>query len=94
MERPPNEALTHVAISGENTLGPGVVVVDIQEESAVYVKLEDLQPVAFKNKLEDMINEDGERYFYMVQKDDSNLHVFKTLRQDAQHLLTLKQNGV
>ena len=94
MERPPNEALTHVAISGEKNIGPGVVFIDIQEESARYVKFDDLQPANFKNKLEDMVNEDGDKYFYMVQKDNLNLHVFKTLREAAQKQLTLQHKEI
>lgn len=94
MERPPNEAFTHIAMSGEQIRGPGIVLIDVQTSSATFVLMDDLNPPQFKSKIEEFMHNDGDIYFYMVQKDGLNLHVFKTQREAAKQQLLLTNKAL
>lgn len=93
MERPPNEVFTHIAMSGEKEKGEGIVFIDIQSSAAKYLTMDEIQPKQFKEKVEEFMNIDGNTYFYMVQKDESNLHVFKTQRAMAIQQLMLTNSS-
>jgi len=73
-------ACLQTAALGEATRGGGGVVF-VEGEELAYLTREEMGPArfppAFADKLHQMMEDDGARHFFVVHKDDLNLHVSK-----------------
>lgn len=78
------KAFVYVAMSGEQVRGaPGAVWVDSANSIAKYLKLEEIQPEKLRDDFQDMIEEDENTHYFILSKQDDNVHIFKYPRKQA-----------
>lgn len=70
------QKIVHTGIQGEFARGDnGAVMVD--GDDIVYLLENEFQPDDFREKLADMLSEDGRQHLFVVLKKDDVLHVHK-----------------
>lgn len=75
-------AFVYMALSGEQELGAGAVVVDTAKCHAKYVKLEALEPAHVRKQLGEQMSRDPDTLF-ILQRTEEHLHVFTYPKQRA-----------
>jgi hypothetical protein len=74
----------YMAMAGETQQGgPGCTYVDMENGRAFYVKSSDLLPITFRDKFQEMQEDDDNEHFFVVTKESSQLHIFKYARASA-----------
>jgi hypothetical protein len=72
------EKIIETATQGEFSRGSnGAVMLDQDSKDVVYLLTNEFQPREFQEKLEDMLSEDGREYFYIVIKNEKEMHITK-----------------
>lgn len=61
---------------GEMQRGSGGVVF-VEDGNIGYVLIQEVQPVEFREKVEEMFEEDDGQHYFVIHKDKLNLHVSK-----------------
>lgn len=75
-------AFVFMALSGEQELGPGAVIVDTARCHAKFYKLEDLEPANLRSQMSTQLEKDPHN-LYILQKTPEHMHVFTYLRSRA-----------
>ena len=77
-------AFLYVAASGEQVRGsPGCVMVETATTTAKYLLLHEVEPQEVRTKVEDLIEEEDQPYFYILFKEEGNIHIVKVSKQEA-----------
>ena len=75
------EAIIKTAMQGESFRGTnGAVLFDLSSNDMVYLLTYEFEPIEFRERLEEMLSDDGHVYMYIVHKDNENMHVSKIPR--------------
>lgn len=78
-------AFLYVAASGEQERGaPGVVWVDAANGHCVYLLLSEVKPEALQAGVKTMLEEDAGECYFVIHKHETDVHVFKHPKRDAE----------
>lgn len=88
-------AFLYIAASGEQVRGtPGCVFVETATQNAKYLLLHEVEPSEIKKKLEELIEDETEKHYYILFKEEGNIHIVKiSYRDAASHMLGVNSIG-
>lgn len=85
------DACVITALKGELERGVGGVVF-LEAEKVGYVLLEELGEESLREKLVNCLDDDGDKYFYIVHKHENVVHVSKLPRVTQEQMAALAQS--